>query len=167
MKRAISFIASLSLGAAGYLHFRLWAAGYRYAPIREMFVVTFVLAAVIGVALLASKWFPAAAGAALSAGSLTALALSRTVGLPTPHGRWTEVGLAPGQTLLGVNETLLIIIAELVAVVACAAVLMLALRSRRVPVTDSSLSMATRPDVHIPTVSGVGHRHRLARAGRS
>lgn len=143
MKRAISLIASLSLAAGGYIHFRLWDGVYRHAPIREMFVVNFVLVGVIAIALLASKWFPAAAGAALSAGSLAALALSRTVGLPTPHGRWTEVGLAPRQTLLGVNETLLIIITELVAVLACAAVLMLALRSRRTYVTRSSSSAVT------------------------
>ncbi len=130
MKRSFAVVAAIAIAVGGYLHFHLWHGVYRNAPIREMFVVNIVVSALVAVALLIPKPIVAMAGAALTAGSLTALILSRTTGLPTPHGRWTEIGLSPGQTLLGVNDTLLIIIAESVALVACAALLVLAWRSR-------------------------------------
>jgi hypothetical protein len=130
MRRIFAAVGAGGIAIGGYIHFRLWHGVYRQAPIREMFLLNVALSAVLAVALLIPKRVFALAGAALSAGSLTALILSRTVGLPTPHGRWTEIGLAPGQTLLGVNETLLIIVAESVALVACLALVVLAFRSR-------------------------------------
>jgi hypothetical protein len=130
VKRTFAVIAAIGIAIGGYVHFRLWHGVYRHAPIREMFVLNIVLSAVLAVALLVPRRVFAIAGAALAAGSLTALVLSRTVGLPTPHGRWTEIGLAPGQRLFGVNETLLIIVAESVALLACAALVVLAVQSR-------------------------------------
>jgi hypothetical protein len=130
VKRIFALVAVISIAVGGYVHFRLWHGVYRHAPIREMFVANFVASAIVAVAVLLSRRVFAVAGAAISAGSLTALVLSRTVGLPTFHGRWTEIGLAPGQSVLGINETLVVIIAESVALLACASLLVLTFRSR-------------------------------------
>ena len=130
MKRVLTVVAAIGIALGGYIHFRLWHGVYRHAPVREMFLIDVVLSAFLALAVFIPKPAFALAGAALTAGSLVAIALSRTVGLPTFHGKWTEVGLAPQQALFGINETLLVIIAESVALLACLALVTLALRAR-------------------------------------
>jgi len=124
-------VAAISIAVGGYVHFRLWHGVYHLAPIREMFVLNVVVSAFLAFAIFVPGRVTALAGVALSAGSLGAIALSRTVGLPTPHGRWKEMGLAPaGQKLLGISDTLLVIGAETLALLACGALLVVAIRAR-------------------------------------
>lgn len=131
MKRVLTVVAAIGIALGGYVHFRLWHGIYHVAPIREMFVFNVVLSAFLVFAVFIPKPVYAAAGAVLSAGSLGAIALSRTVGLPTFHGRWTEIGLSPrGQTLFGIGDTLLVIVAESVVVLACTALGTARLRDR-------------------------------------
>lgn len=132
MRRVLVGVAAVSIAVGGYVHFRLWHGVYHLAPIREMFVLNVVASAFLAFAILVPGRVTALAGVALSAGSLGAIALSRTVGLPTPHGRWTEVGLAPsGQTLFGISDTALVIGAETLALLACTALVVLAVRRTR------------------------------------
>lgn len=122
MRRILAVVATLSIAIGGYVHFRLWHGVYHHAPIREMFLLNVVLSAFFAIAVLIPRRIYALGGAALSAGSLIAIGLSRTVGLPTPHGLWTETGLAPaGQTLFGISDTLLVLIVETVALLTCVA----------------------------------------------
>lgn len=113
------------------MHFRLWHGVYHNAPIKEMFLLNVTVSAFLAVAILIPGRATAFAVAILSGGSLAAIALSRTVGLPTPHGRWKEIGLAPsGQTLFGISDTLLVIVVEAIALLASVALLALAIRSQ-------------------------------------
>ncbi len=129
MKRVFpAAVAAVGIALGGFVHFRLWHGVYHLAPIHQMFVLNIVLSAFLAVAVFIPRRVFALAGAALSAGSLAAIALSRTsFGLPTSlHVRWMEKGLAPaGQTLFGVSDTLLVIIAESVALAACVALVLI------------------------------------------
>jgi hypothetical protein len=132
MKRLFSVVAAIGIGLGGFVHFRLWHGVYHLAPIHQMFVLNIVLSAFLAIAVFIPRRVFALAGAALSAGSLAAIALSRTsFGLPTSlHVRWMEKGLAPaGQTLFGVSDTLLVILAESAALVACVALIIVTARS--------------------------------------
>ncbi len=130
MKRLLLPLATLSITIGGYVHFRLWYGPYHHAPIREMFLLNVSISAFVAVAVLIPGRLGPLAGVVLSAGSLAAIAASRTTGLPTPHGRWAEMGLAPaGQTLFGVRDTLLVIVVETIAVVACLTLAVIATRA--------------------------------------
>ena len=115
--RIVTAVASI---AAGALHWDIWANhGYRSAPVRELFVASAVLAVVLGLVACVNRRKAALPAAAANAVFLAAFALSRVTELPTFHGGWREVGLAPdGATLLGVSTTLLLLVAEAVAVAA-------------------------------------------------
>jgi hypothetical protein len=130
MKRVLTVVAAIGIALGGYIHFRLWHGVYRHAPVREMFLIDVVLSAFLTIAVFIPRRVFAAAGAVLTGGSLAAIALSRTVGLPTFHGKWTEVGLAPQQSLFGINETLLVIIAESVAFLVCCTLVYLYTQAR-------------------------------------
>jgi hypothetical protein len=134
MKRVFSAMAAIGIALGAYVHFRLWHGVYHRAPIHQMFVLNIVLSAFLAIAVFIPRRVFAAAGGLLAAGSLGALALSRTsFGLPTSlHVRWMEKGLAPsGQTLFGVSDTLLVIIAESVALLACVGVVLATTRADR------------------------------------
>jgi hypothetical protein len=80
---------------------------------------------------------------------LAALGLSRIASLPTPHGRWSEIGLAPGgQTFFGVRDTLIVIVAEALALVACLA--LVAVRSRNAVGTVTRRRSAPLPQWAMP-----------------
>jgi hypothetical protein len=130
VNRILTVLAAIGIAVGGYIHFHLWQGVYHHAPIREMFVLNVVASAFLAIAVFIPTRIAALAGAALAAGSLAALGLSRVASLPTPHGRWSEIGLAPGgQTFFGVSDTLIVIVAEALALVACLA--LVAVRSRR------------------------------------
>jgi len=130
--RAVTAVASIT---AGVLHWDIWANhGYRQAPIREMFV----LSAVVGVALggLALVKHPKAAlpAAVANAAFFAAFALSRVSEVPTFHGGWSESGLAPTDaTILGVSTTLLLLVAEGLAIVCGLASVLVGRRHRPTP----------------------------------
>lgn len=151
MKRVLIAVAAISIAVGGYVHFRLWHGVYHLAPIREMFLLNVVISAFLAFAIFVPGRVTALAGVALSAGSLGALTLSRTVGLPTPHGRWTETGLAPaGQTLFGISDTLLIIGAESLALLACSALLVIAVRNRTPVVRNGDRRRSQLPQWAMP-----------------
>ena len=69
------------------------------------------------------------AGLALSVASLAAFALSRTVGLPTLHGSFTEVGLEPADIrFVGLPAALAVLVSEGVATLLCLATIVRGLR---------------------------------------
>ena len=114
--RAVTAVASIT---AGVLHWDIWANhGYRSAPIREMFVASGVLAVALGLLALVPRRTAALPAAVANAVFLVAFAVSRVGEVPTFHGGWSEAGLAPdGATILGVSTTLLLLLAEGLAVV--------------------------------------------------
>ncbi|MDP9074908.1 MAG: hypothetical protein M3N98_12200 [Actinomycetota bacterium] len=124
--RILTAVAALSLALAGYLHLAIWKGGYRFAPVKEMFLLNVGLSAAVAAAVLFHpRKLTAAAGLALAAGSLVAFGLSRGPGLPTVHGTFTEMGLAPHNVrFLGTGAAAILLAAEAVAVVCCAAVLL-------------------------------------------
>ncbi|MFN2557486.1 MAG: hypothetical protein ABR592_11585 [Nitriliruptorales bacterium] len=83
MPRITRLLAAALILAGGSMHLMLWQTGYRDLPyIGPLFLVNIVASAALALALVASRSGWTAAGAAfLSAGSLVALILSRTVGL--------------------------------------------------------------------------------------
>jgi hypothetical protein len=149
VNRILTVLAAIGIAVGGYIHFHLWQGVYHHAPIREMFVLNVVVSAFLAIAVLIPTRVAALAGAALAAGSLAALGLSRIASLPTPHGRWSEVGLAPGgQTFFGVSDTLIVIVAEALALVACLA--LLAVRSRNAVATVTRRRSAAVPQWAMP-----------------
>lgn len=129
--RAITAVASI---AAGALHWDIWANhGYRSAPVRELFVASAVLGVALGLVAFLNRRKAALPAAVANAGFLAAFALSRVTEIPTFHGGFREMGLAPDDaTLRGVSTTLLLVVAEAVAVVAGLASLAFG-RERRAP----------------------------------
>jgi hypothetical protein len=124
--RISATIAALAIALGGYLHLKIWMGGYRYAPVKELFLLNVGISGAVAAALLLHPRKPvAAAGLAVSAGSLIAFALSRGPGLPTLHGRFTEMGLAPHEVrFLGAPAAVTLLAAEAVAVICCATVLL-------------------------------------------
>lgn len=125
-RQGTRLIAAVAIGLGGYLHFDLWRDVYRRAEIREMFLLNVFASAFLAVAILAPlrqvlmNRLVALGGLALAGGSLLAFALSRGPGLPTPHGLWKESGLSPeGIEFLGASTTLVVLIAEGIALLAC------------------------------------------------
>lgn len=131
-RTALRVVAALMIAVGGLLHYRLWHGVYRHAPIHEMFLLNVVVSAVVAVALLVPRAtrLSALGGFLLAIGSLAAFFLSRGPGLPTPHGKWKEMGLEPaGEKVFGVKVALVVVVVEAIAVAVCAA--LLGLRSRR------------------------------------
>lgn len=131
MNRALRAMTAVASIAAGVLHWDIWANhGYRSAPVRELFVASAVLGVAAGLLALAGR-LGALAAAIVNAGFLAAFTLSRVGEMPTLHGGWREAGLNPeGAAILGASTTLLLLIAEGVAVV-CGLTAPLAGRERR------------------------------------
>jgi len=110
IKPIARLLAAAMVLAGGAIHLNLWLGGYRGVPyIGPMFLVNVALSVFAAGALLISVARPVAlASAALSAGSLVALVVSRTVGLLGFREPWTP-------------RSIQIIAAEVGAVVAIAA----------------------------------------------
>ncbi len=127
--RVVTAIASI---AAGAIHWDIWANhGYRSAPVRELILASAVLAVALGLLAFLNRRWAALPAAVANALFLAAFAVSRTAELPTLHGPWKEMGLAPeGAELLGIPTTLLLLVAEGVAVV-CGLASLLFGRARR------------------------------------
>ncbi|WP_372510914.1 hypothetical protein [Mycolicibacterium madagascariense] len=108
MKIALRSGMSASLALSGVLHAYLYIDSYHAIPtIGPAFLLQASLScAVATLTLLGGPWWMAAAAAALSAGSLCAFALSRTIGL---FG-FTEIGWEPTPyaALTVITETLTI-----------------------------------------------------------
>lgn len=77
------FVAAVFLLIGGFLHYKLWSSGYRYIPkIGPLFIANVVGSVVLAAAVVVSRRATVAlAGVLFAAGSLTALLLSRTVGV--------------------------------------------------------------------------------------
>jgi hypothetical protein len=91
-----------------------------------MFLLNVGISGAVAAALfLHPRKVAAAAGLALSVGSLAAFGLSRGPGLPTLHGKFMEMGLAPHNVrFLGGPAAITLLAAEAVAVVCCTVVLL-------------------------------------------
>jgi hypothetical protein len=77
------FLAAVFLLIGGIVHYKLWSSGYRYIPkIGPLFIANFVGSVALAAAVMVSRRATVAfAGVIFAAGSLTALVLSRTVGV--------------------------------------------------------------------------------------
>lgn len=113
--RTLAGVASI---VAGVLHWNIWADhGYRQTPIREMFIASAVVGVALGLLAVVPKRGAAIPAAVANALFLGAFALSRVAEVPTLHGPFSEKGLAPEDAMIvGVSTTLLLIVAEAVAV---------------------------------------------------
>ena len=111
-------VALFSIGA-GVLHWDLWANhGYRSTPVREMFLASAVVGVLVGLLALVDRRWAVVPAVVANAAFLGGFALSRTSEVPTFHGGWSESGLAPASaTLGGVSTTLVLVVAEGLAVV--------------------------------------------------
>lgn len=127
-------VALFSIGA-GVLHWDIWAHhGYRFSPVRELFVASAVLGVVLGLFALVNRWWAALPAALACAGFLGAFALSRLSEVPTFHGGFSESGLNPSDaTLLGVSTTLVLVLCEALAVALGLATLLVGRRPRSQP----------------------------------
>jgi hypothetical protein len=81
--RLTRLLASALLLAGGIIHYELWNSGYRNVPkIGPLFLANFGGSVVLAAAVLVSRRATVAVGGIVfAAGSLTALVLSRTVGV--------------------------------------------------------------------------------------
>jgi hypothetical protein len=124
--RIATAVAAIAIAVGGYLHLDIWRVSYRFAPVKNMFLLNVGISGAVAAALfLHPRKVAAAAGLALSVGSLAAFGLSRGPGLPTLHGKFTEMGLAPHNVrFLGGPAAITLLAAEAVAVVCCAVVLL-------------------------------------------
>jgi hypothetical protein len=136
--RIFASVAAVSVALGGYLHLQIWRGGYQFAPVRELFLLNVGISGAVAVALLLHpRKLTAAAGLLLSFGSLAAFALSRGPGLPTLHGKFTEMALAPHNVhFLGGPAALPLLVAEGLAVICCVMVL----ASRRTTAASGSWS---------------------------
>lgn len=134
--RVLTALASI---AAGVLHWEIWAHhGYRSTPIREMFIASAVTGVAVGAVALIGRPRAAALAVVANIGFLAAFVLSRVSEVPTFHGPWSEMGLAPNDaTLLGVSTTLVLLIAEGAAVVFGLASLAFSRGPRSVPLPSA------------------------------
>ena len=114
--RAVTAIFSIG---AGVLHWDIWANhGYRSTPVRELIIASAVIAVVLGLVCFVERPRAALPAAVANAVFLGAFALSRLAEVPTFHGGWSETGLAPDSAMVGgVSTTLLLVVAEALAVV--------------------------------------------------
>lgn len=135
MRRAHLLPTAVLVTIGGVIHLQLWLGGYRGIPfIGPWFLANVVASAVIAAAIVATADRRVTlAGLVLSAASLTALVLSRTVGLAGfLETTWTDQALAATG-------------AELGAVVASALALVVTSRSPASPVL-----LLVRPDDRAP-----------------
>ena len=104
--------------AAGVLHWDIWANhGYRSTPVREMFIASAAVGVLVGLLALVNRRWAGVPAVVANAACLGGFALSRTSEVPTFHGGWSESGLAPtSATLGGVSTTLVLVVAEGLAV---------------------------------------------------
>lgn len=118
MNRLLRAVAGLASIVAGVLHWDIWANhGYRSTPVRELMIASAVIAVVVGLLAYVDRHPAALPVAAVNLAFLGAFALSRIATLPTLHGGWSETGLAPADaTFFGISTTLLLLLAEVVAV---------------------------------------------------
>jgi hypothetical protein len=125
-------VVAVSSVLTGFLHYDIWANhGYRGAPVKELFIAQAVAAAVAGGLAVIPRATAVLPAIAVSAGSLAAFALSRTVGVPTLHGSFEESGLQPSAAhVLGLSSTVVILVAEVAAIV-CGGVLLRHARTSR------------------------------------
>jgi len=114
--RTLAAVASI---IAGVLHWDIWANhGYRQTPIREMFIASAVAGVALGLLAVLPKRWSAIPVVLANAAFLGAFALSRVAEVPTFHGPFSEKGLAPDDAMIvGVSTTLLLLVAEGLAVV--------------------------------------------------
>ena len=130
--RALTVIFSV---VAGLLHWDLWANhGYDATPVRELLIAAAVIGVIVGLVAVSDR--PRATLPAIVANAvfLVAFALSRVAALPSLHGMWSESGLAPdGVTSAGVSTTLVLLVAEVLAVACGLGALLLAREPRALP----------------------------------
>jgi 4-amino-4-deoxy-L-arabinose transferase-like glycosyltransferase len=76
-------LAAVFLLVGGVMHYNLWSSGYRFIPtIGPLFIANFVGSVALAAAVMVSRRATVAlAGIIFATGSLTALVLSRTVGV--------------------------------------------------------------------------------------
>lgn len=102
---AVRIVAALLLLAGGAVHLDLWQGGYQAIPyVGPLFLLNVVLSVAVAlVVLVRMNKVTVAAGVALAVGSLTALVLSRTVGLlGFMESRWTPDALRTVAAEFGV-----------------------------------------------------------------
>lgn len=118
MNRVLRLATALFSIGAGVLHWDIWSNhGYRSTPVRELFIASAVVAVVLGLLCLVEKPWAALPATVANAVFLGAFALSRVAEVPTLHGGWSETGLAPDSAMLGgVSTTLVLVVAEALAV---------------------------------------------------
>ena len=118
MNKVLRAATAIFSVAAAVLHWDIWANhGYRSAPVRELFIASAVVGLVAGLFAFVDRPSAGLPAAAVNAVFLGAFALSRVAALPTFHGGWSESGLAPDRaTVLGLSSTLLLLLAEALAV---------------------------------------------------
>ncbi len=118
MNTVLRAAAALFSIGAGVAHYDIWANhGYRSTPIREMFIASAVVGVVVGVLAFVNRRSAVLPLVVANVAFLGAFALSRVSEVPTFHGAWSETGLAPDTAMtLGVSTTLLLVIAEGLAV---------------------------------------------------
>ncbi|WP_187776308.1 hypothetical protein [Antrihabitans cavernicola] len=113
---------SAAVAVSGYIHFDLYRGGYRYIHmIGPSFLIQAAASFAIAVLLLVGGSFVLRlAAAALGVGALGAFVMSRTVGI---FG-FTEIGWDPAP------KAALSVVAEVVAIVLCAASVLIRVRIR-------------------------------------
>jgi hypothetical protein len=118
MNRLLRASAGLFSLVAGLLHWDIWANhGYDSTPVRELMITAAVVGVVLGLLAYVDRQPAALPAAVANLLFLGAFALSRVASLPTFHGGWSESGLAPaGATYFGISTTLLVLLAEALAV---------------------------------------------------
>ncbi|MDQ1393229.1 MAG: hypothetical protein QOF30_2206 [Acidimicrobiaceae bacterium] len=144
--RIFASVAAISVALGGYLHLQIWRGGYQFAPVKEMFLLNVGISGAVAVALLLHpRKLTAAAGLLLSFGSLAAFALSRGPGLPTLHGTFKEMALAPHNVrFLGGPAALPLLVAEGLAMICCIVVLA-SRRNAPAPATSRASGFRFRP----------------------
>ena len=111
--RLTRLLAAALLLAGGVIHYDLWTNGYRDIPtIGPLFLANFVGSIVLAGAVMASRRAGVTlAGIVFAAGSLTALILSRTVGVfGFSETIWTTQAVQTLATELGALATLAVVL---------------------------------------------------------
>lgn len=107
-------LAALLVTLAGMVHLELWREGYRGIPyIGPLFLANVVASGVVAARLLLGGGRPTAvAGMLISIGSLTGLALTRTVGLfGFMESGWTSAASRAVSAELGAVVSLALVLA--------------------------------------------------------
>jgi len=110
---SVRIVAALLLLAGGLVHLDLWRGGYEGIPyVGPLFLANVVLSVAIAIVVAVRvNVVTVAAGVTLALGSLTALVLSRTVGLlGFMESRWTPDALRTIAAELGVIVALALLV---------------------------------------------------------